>query len=275
MLRRFFLKKITSASLGLIKRGKEQVQKPILNVFLAGDFSQASRSADRNFDLLAMESFFKECALAAGMEIRLQKFVNARFSSNVLLDAITKLGNIMTNQPPNSGIAVYYSGHGANYGAETYPNLAFSDKDTLLMSELCRVVGVCKPRLRFVLADCCNNFVKEKLFAPTITREIAKDNKEFIRKLFWNFDNPQVCRSVLICAAERGDYSVSVSSGSVFQQLFRKAFILSSNENTEATWTVVKKRTLLEMTTFFENHRTTLGNEYMQTPVFTILDTKR
>lgn len=277
MIRRKFLNKIICSTLGIMgfNKGISQTQKPILNVFLVIDLSEPSRVNDRKADLMAMEAFFESCARMAGMDIQVKRFTNGSFSSSALLNAIRKLDNLPTSQPPNSGIAVYFSGHGANYGEEIYPTLSFRGNEGLKMSELSRVVGDRKPRLRFILADCCNNFLSSKLPSTEITREIAHDNREFVQKLFWNFDDPQICRSVLICAAERGDVSMSTDSGSIFQQIFRKAFTQTSNTSKVATWTLVKARTIAEMDLFFSQRKDSIKTIFPQTPIFNIFDTRR
>lgn len=271
MERRRFLSRILGISLsGVlgIKVANARSIQPVLNVFLAVDLSQENRKKDRQRDLEAMQSFFTTKGKMADMDVRIQTFTHERFSISSLLNAIKSLGNISQTQPANSGIAVYFSGHGSNWGDENFPHLDFGN-ESLAMSKLSTIVGERNPKLRFILADCCNNIIESPPIKLAYTANPIDEN--LVKKLFWNFDTPTAKKTVLICAAEKGEFSYSVATGSIFQQMFRRAFAdCTSNDNEKVSWENIKAKTVIEVRKFIERQSKITGFSYPQSPVFEI-----
>ncbi len=272
MKRRTFLLQLPIISSGLFNNNItiQQSKKPVLNVFLAVDFSQKDREKDRRADLNAMESFFKDRGKIAGMEVRIQTFINRDFSPQHLLEAINKLGDISKNQPPNSGIVVYFSGHGANSGKGEFPHLSFGDR-SITMSKLNDIVTERKARLSFVLADCCNNLIKDMLLGASQTE--GETNEYLVKKLLWDFGPSNIRKSILICAAQKGDFSYSSPVGSLFQQTFRRSFSLcTSNKFTNTSWEMIRNQTMNELDKTLKRQSKNTSLVYHQSPIFSIFD---
>ncbi|MEA5427620.1 caspase family protein [Arcicella lustrica] len=273
MKRRMFLTKLYEFGLfTFLKKPKVDLQigKPILNVLLAIDLSQENRKKDRLADLRAMDFFFRSKGEMAGMNVQVHTFLNASFTPTHLIETINKIGDITKNQPQNSGIVFYFSGHGANFGDEIFPRFSFGN-EVLAMNKLNAMIGACNPRLRFILADCCNNFIQGMSQIPNTANPTDED---LVKKLFWDFGASNVKKTILICAAERGEYSYSVESGSIFQQMFRKAFYeCTSNDNINTSWEQIKNRTMKEVKRILDRQSKTTGINYGQSPIFTIIST--
>ena len=267
MKRRRFLGMSMAGFFGLNLVKTPNIQ-PILNVFLVVDLGDENRKKDRQRDLEAMYSFFSTKGKMADMDVRIQLFTHERFSISSLLNAIKSLGNISQTQPANSGIAVYFSGHGSNWGDENFPHLDFGN-ESLAMSKLSTIVGERNPKLRFILADCCNNIIESPPTKLAYTANPIDEN--LVKKLFWNFDTPTAKKTVLICAAEKGEFSYSVATGSIFQQMFRRAFAdCTSNDNEKVSWENIKAKTVIEVRKFIERQSKITGFSYPQSPVFEI-----
>lgn len=253
-----------------INKTENILEKPILNVFLAVDLSEEKRKKDRLADLRAMEFFFRSKGEIAGMSVKVQSFYHTNFTIRHISEAIKKIGNIEENQPKNSGIVFYFSGHGANFGDDAFPHLSIGN-DKVAVNKLNSEIGACNPRLRFILADCCNNFIQG---VSNIPNTANPTDEELVKKLFWNFGGPSVKKTVLICAAEKGDYSYSVDSGSIFQQMFRKAFYqCTTNDNVDVSWEQIKSRTFEEVKKILDKQTKSTGIQYGQKPIFRILST--
>lgn len=267
MKRRLFLGLSIAGLLGFHKAKARQL-KPVLNVFLAVDLSDDNRKKDRQRDLEAMQAFFSNKGRIAEMDVRIQTFTHERFTIPTLLNAIKSLGNISQNQAPNSGIAVYFSGHGSNRDGSAYPHLDFSD-NSLSMNKLSAIVGEQNPKLKFILADCCNNIIENP--AAKLAYTANPIDEDLVKGLFWNFGTPNSKQNVLICAAEKGEFSYSLPSGSIFQQMFRRAFDNStSNDNTKVSWESIKQKTVVEVRKFIDRQSKITGFSYSQSPIFEI-----
>jgi len=64
----------------------------------------------------------------AGMNVQVHTFLNASFTPTHLIETINKIGDITKNQPQNSGIVFYFSGHGANFGDEIFQDFRLETK---------------------------------------------------------------------------------------------------------------------------------------------------
>ncbi len=266
MNRRTFTKKIAhvGALMPFFNR-PQQASKPTLHLFLAVDFSEASRKSDRQNDLQYMQAFLSEKATNAGMTVAVYQHTDSNFTPKALLNAINQV-----QLTPNSGIAVYFSGHGANLDNSNYPSLNFG-AEVLAMQVLADAIQRRKPRLCLVIADCCNNIVFRN--QPVITKSPPVAN-QLLREVFWDFGTSfkGIGKKIMVCAAQRGEVSVSNTQGSVFQHVFRQAFdeVLARNGKANEFWLNLENLTNVKMSSVLKNNNLTHQQLYKQNPRITV-----
>ena len=275
MNRRIFTQKLIKISLvvpSLLNTGivyPHQNSRPTLHVFLAIDFSEPNRQSDRQNDMSAISQFFQDKGSRAGMTVRMYELTRANFSPQAVTNAINSV-----SLSPNSGIVVYFSGHGANLDNSQYPTLSFGNAGSLRMQALADTVQARRPRLCFVMADCCNNLAFR---TPVIVSKTPPINNDLLRQLFWDF-GPSfrgVGKKVMICAAEKGDVSISNNQGSIFQYALRRAFeelIQREGQQPNLFWLNLENLTQVHLSNFLTNHKTSKNQIYQQSPRISVSD---
>ncbi len=172
-------------------------------------------------------------ASASDMKLKRYFYRNDDFSKLKLLEVL----NGMVVEPQDV-VVFYYTGHGAraNTDESAFPQLALgsSAQDLMALEQVDAIIKGKNPRLRIVLADCCNAAVEgimpQNQANGTVTQLAQAEVNTYqslIRKLKGN---------VLLSSSSAGQLSIALPEGSIFTLAFLQELQKIVVRNGEVSW---------------------------------------
>ena len=148
------------------------------------------------------------------------------------------LNNLMCE--PNDIVFFYYSGHGRRSDSQ-FPQLAL-DGGGIALHTIDEMIAKKNPRLRIIMADCCNGATSEDLTPQGDlggASQLDRNSESFYKNLFGN----SVRGSVMVASSRAGEISRALNVGGVFifslLQEAQKMIASSANAN----WNTLLERT--------------------------------
>jgi hypothetical protein len=221
-------------------------------IFAETDDAKIGRSVFQDYDKMLVE--LATMASANDMTLKEYHHIDAQSSKD---NAIKVLNNLQVGS--QDVVFFYYSGHGARAtnDATKFPQimLGHSDGEFLSLSNIDKMIQAKNPKLRIVMADCCNSILQglsPKSLSGGVTHlknNTTENYKNLISRLSGN---------IIVCSSSVGEPSAAYDDGGAFTTAFLTELqkILLT---TQATWQVL-----------LENTKVATFNRARHTPLFDI-----
>ena len=139
----------------------------------------------------------------------------------------------------NDVVFFYYSGHG-NRSASQYPQLGLKG-GTIALHTIDEIIARKNPRLRIIMADCCNGSIREDIKPQGdlgYASKIDTNSEKVYRSLFGD----SVKGSIIIASSQPGENSISLEKGGAFTFSFLQEMQKMKASGANANWNTLLER---------------------------------
>ena len=192
-------------------------------LFVVANTNDATVGKSTETDLKNVSGLFNSLAANLGISNVIPVYISGDGYSKAAVEAA--LQKLETQKPgPDDIVIFYFSGHGFRLPDDLskYPRMSFRTAknraneevgDNILLEDVYKRINALKPRVNFVLGDCCNANIYED---PVMGTDVIKPkgggtlgyfNLESARKLFL----PPTPLSIIVSSVEKGHLSVGNS----------------------------------------------------------------
>lgn len=197
------------------------------------DFRQGAKVDMQNFRL---ES--RRIAEATGLDLKIHPFTGKKYNAQAIVNCIESL-----DVSSDDIILFFYSAHGMrvhSMGLEPLPILAFNQTEALYLRDVVQLIEEKHPRLSFVLADCCHNWVADSLqpemfqvYTKALPKPVTKEMQfEQYKQLFLK---PR--GTVILLAAMPGEFAYGTKSYGGYLTYYLTQTLSRLSKNPQAlTW---------------------------------------
>lgn len=221
-------------------------------IFAETDDAQIGKSVFQDYDKMLVE--LANMASANDMTLKEYHYTDAQSSKDNVLKVLNGL-----QIGSQDVVFFYYSGHGARAASDAtkFPQimLGHSDSEFLSLSNIDKMIQTKNPKLRIVMADCCNSIAQglsPKNLSGGITH-LKNNTTENYKNLF-----SRLSGNIITCSSSVGETSAAPADGGAFTTAFLtelQKVLLSP----QATWQVL-----------LENTKVATFNRARHTPLFDI-----
>lgn len=238
-----------------------------------GEFRQGAKVDIKNFRL---ES--RRIAEATGLDLKIYPFTGKKYNAQSLVNCIESL-----DVSPDDLILLFYSAHGIHthsMGLEPLPILTFGPSSALYLRDVVNLIEKKKPRLSFILADCCHNWVADSLQPEMLQVYIKALPQPSIKKIqFEQYKNLFLKPSgtIILLAAMPGEFAYGTKSFGGYCTYYWTQTLSRLSKNLEPiTWKTLLTETAQMVKGVSNTHPSQVSyNKKLQNPWFHInIDTE-
>jgi len=231
-------------------------------VFADVEDSSIGESCAHDYERMTIE--LATMATANQMKLKRYFYKYDSFSKRQVLETIQNM-----EVGAQDIIAFYYTGHGGRSDKDNspYPQLALgkSGADLMALEKVDALLAAKKPRLRIVLADCCNS-VSEGVNPQNATSAGATQLRQAEVNSYQSLLN-KLKGNVLVSSSSAGEISIAAAQGGIFTLSLLHELQKVVIQNGEITWTGLLSNTKI---TANERVRQGTNGERGQLAVYTV-----